>query len=47
MVEGRDVYRDLMRKPEGKTPLGKHRYRCEDNIKADIQEVGCWGMELD
>ena len=28
-------------KPEGKKPLGRPRYRWEDNIKTDIQEVGC------
>ena len=30
-----------MGKPEGKRPLGRPRYRGEDNIKMDIQEVGC------
>ena len=29
-------------KPEGKRLLGRHRRRCEDNIKIDLQEVG-WG----
>jgi hypothetical protein len=29
-------------KPEGKRPLGRPRHRWEDNIKADLQEVGCW-----
>jgi hypothetical protein len=38
----RDVFRVLMGKPEGKRPLGKHRRRWEDNIKMDLQEVGCW-----
>jgi hypothetical protein len=28
-------------KPEGKRPLGKARCRWEDNIKMDLQEVGC------
>jgi len=28
-------------KPEGKRPLGKRRLRWEDNIKMDLQEVGC------
>jgi len=32
-------------KPEGKKPLGKPRRRWEDNIKMDIQEVGCGGMD--
>jgi len=29
------------RKPEGKRPLGRPRLRWEDNIKIDLQEVGC------
>ena len=40
MGEGRDVYRVLMGKPEGKRPLGRPRRRWEDNIKTDLQEVG-------
>jgi len=32
-------------KPEGKRPLGRPRRRWEDNIKMDLQEVGCWGMD--
>jgi hypothetical protein len=35
--------RVLVRKPEGKRPLGRPRRRREDNIKIDPQEVG-WGM---
>jgi hypothetical protein len=34
--------RVLMEKPEGRRPLGRHRSRCECNIKMDLQEVG-WG----
>ena len=34
-----------MRKPEGKRPLGRHRRRWEDNIKVDLQEVGCEDMD--
>ena len=37
--------RVLVGKPEGKRPLGEPRRRWEDNIKLDIQEVGCGGME--
>ena len=33
-----------MGKPEGKRPLGRPRHRWEDNIKMDLQEVGCEGM---
>ena len=39
------VYRVLVRKPEGKRPLGLPRRRLEDNIKMDLQEVGCGGMD--
>ena len=34
-----------MEKPEGKRPLGRSRRRWEDNIKVDLQEVGCGVME--
>jgi len=34
------VHRVLVRKPEGKRPLGRPRRRWEDNIKMDLQEVG-------
>ena len=40
MEAGRDVYRVLVRKPEGKRPLGRPRRRWEDNMKMDFQEVG-------
>jgi len=42
---GRGLYRVLMGKPEGKSPLGRHWHRWEDNIKMDLQEEGCWGMD--
>ena len=45
MVEGRGVYRVLVGKPEGKRPLGRPRRRWEDNIKMDLQEVGCGVMD--
>ena len=45
MRERRDVYRVLVRKPEGKRPLGRPRHRWEDNIKMDLHEVGCGGTE--
>jgi len=32
-------------KPEGKTPLGRPRRRWEDNVKRDLQEVGCGVMD--
>ena len=34
-----------MGKPEGKRPLGRPRCRWEENIKMDIQEVGCEGTD--
>jgi len=40
MVKRRGVYRILVGKLERKTPLGRPRYRWEDNIKMDPQEVG-------
>jgi hypothetical protein len=43
--EGRGLYRVWVGKPEGKTPLGRSRYRWEDNIKMDIQEVECGDMD--
>jgi hypothetical protein len=33
------------RKSEGKRPLGRPRCRWEDNIKMDLQEMGCGGMD--
>ena len=43
--EKRDVYRILVGKHEGKIPLGRTRRRWEVNIKMDLQEVGCGGMD--
>jgi hypothetical protein len=47
MGDRRGVFRVLVVKPEGKRPLGRPRHRWEDNIKMDLQEVGCWGYGLD
>jgi len=41
MAERRVVYRVLLGKPDGKIPFARPRRRCEDNIKMDLQEVGC------
>jgi len=41
----RGVYRVLVGKPEGKRPLGRPRCKWDDNIKTNLQEVGCGGME--
>ena len=45
MGEKRGVYRVLVGKPEGKRTLGRPRHRWENNIKMDLQKVGCGGME--
>jgi hypothetical protein len=45
MGERRGVYRVLVGKLDGKRPLGSPRRRWEDNIKMDLQEVGCGGMD--
>ena len=44
MGEKRGVHRVLVGKSEGKRPHGRPRRRWEDNIKMDLQEVGCGGM---
>ena len=43
--ERRGVYRLLVEKPEGKRILLRPRRRWEDNIKMDLQKVGCGGMD--
>jgi hypothetical protein len=45
MGEERGVYSVLVGKPEGKRPLGRPRHRWEDNIRMDLQEVGCGGID--
>ena len=45
MGERRGLYRVLVGKAEGKRPLGRPRLRWEDNIKMDLQEVGCGGVD--
>jgi len=45
MGEERGVYRVLMGKPEGRRPLGRPRRRWVDNIRMDLQEVGCGYMD--
>ena len=39
------AYRILVGRPDGKRPLVRPRLRWEDNIKMDLQEVGCEGMD--
>jgi hypothetical protein len=43
--ERRGLYRVLVGKPEGRRRLGRPRRRREDNIKIDLQGVGCGGMD--
>jgi hypothetical protein len=43
MEEGRNVYRVLVAKPEGKRPLERPRRRWKDGIKMDLREIG-WGV---
>jgi hypothetical protein len=45
MEEVRGLYGVLVRKHEEKRPLGRPKGRCEDNIKIDLQEMGCWCMD--
>ena len=45
MGEERMVYRVLVGKPEGISPLGRHRCRWVDNIRMDLQEVRCGYMD--
>ena len=39
------MYRVLVRKSEGRRPLGRPRRRCVNNIRVDLQEVGCGSMD--
>ena len=43
--ERRGVYRVFVGKPEGKRLLGIPRRKWEDNVKIDLQEVGCGCMD--
>jgi hypothetical protein len=43
--ETRNAYRILVREPEGKRPLGRPRRRWVDNIKIDLREIGCSGLD--
>ena len=44
MEEGRSAFKILTGKPTGKRPLGRPRYRWEDNIRMDLEEIdaGNW-----
>jgi hypothetical protein len=43
--DGRGVYRVLVGKPEGRRLLWRPRRRWKDNVKMDLQEVGCGGTD--
>ena len=45
MGEEMGVYRVLVGKPEGKRPLGRPRHRWVDNIRMDLQDIGCGYMD--
>jgi hypothetical protein len=47
MGEGRNVYRVLVGKPEGKKPLERPRRRWEYGIKMDLREIGWGGCGVD
>jgi hypothetical protein len=39
----RNAYNILVRKPEGKRPLGRQRHRWKDNIRTNLRKIG-WEM---
>jgi hypothetical protein len=45
MGEKKGVYRILEMNPEVKRRMGRPRHRWEENIKMDVQEVGCGDMD--
>jgi hypothetical protein len=45
MGEERGLYRVLMGKLEERRALGRPKRRWVDNIRMDLQEVGCWLMD--
>jgi len=45
MGEERGVYRVLVGKPEGRRPLGRPRRRRGDNVRMDLQDVGCGSVD--
>jgi hypothetical protein len=45
-MEGmRNAYKILVGKPKEKRPLGRPRYRCEDNIRMDLREIEVEGVD--
>jgi hypothetical protein len=47
MGEGRNMYRVLVGKPEGKRPLRRLMHRWKDGIRMDIREIGCGGWDVE
>ena len=45
MGKRKSICRVLVGKPGGKRPLGRHRLSWDDNIKMNLQKVGCGGMD--
>jgi hypothetical protein len=45
MGEKKNAYRILVRKREGRRPLGRPRCKWVDNFKMDLREIGCDGMD--
>jgi hypothetical protein len=45
MGEEKKVYKLLVRKPEGKRPLGRPRRRWEDGVRMDLRETGFGGVD--
>jgi hypothetical protein len=45
MGEERKLYKVLVRKPEGKRPLGRPRRRWEDGVRMDLSEIGLGGVD--
>jgi hypothetical protein len=45
MGEVRNAYKILVRKPEGKRPLGRPRHKWEDSITIDLMEIGWKGVD--
>jgi len=45
MDEEKELYKFLVGKPEGRRQLGRHRRIWVDNIRTDLQEVGCGYMD--
>jgi hypothetical protein len=46
MGEKKNAYRSLVGKPKGKRPLGRPRYKWEDNVKMDLNTMGWYGLDI-